>query len=140
MGKITVQGDKNGFQLISLLTDTVAGEGPEFLILPSEQEAGSMDCQMVCEWSFETASRAERVLSGAVPSITKRQLLCGDAWCCNCVAQEGRSASLTLNSTNVADCSHKVMKTLAIQPLTTCTLYCANWLESLHYILLWAVL
>lgn len=65
---------------------------------------------MVCEWSFETASRAESVLSGAVPFITKR-LFCGDAWCCYCVAQEGRSASLTLNSTNVADCSHKVMKT-----------------------------
>lgn len=59
------------------------------------------------EWRFETVLRAERVLS-AVPFNTKRQLLCGEV--CYCMAQEARSASLTLNSSGWPDCLHTVMK------------------------------
>lgn len=130
MGKTTVQEGWGEWLLIDQCADRYSSwEGPRLLFLPPGPEAGSMDCQMACEWRFETASRAERVLS-AVPFNTKRQLLCGDAWCCYCMA--GRSASLTLNSTSGADCSHKVMKTDShwCHSDSDNTLCCKTWVRA----------
>lgn len=111
ISKIAVRRRRGKCLLIDEFADIFSiGRSPALLFLPPGPKAGSMDCQMACEWRFETPWRAERVLSAA-PFNTKRQLLCGDAWCCCCMAQEGRRASLTLNSTSGADCSHKVMKT-----------------------------